>query len=494
MKKIFAVIITLFCISTQAQITYKYGKFTGSGAARAFTGLGFAPEAVIIKSEAAYQAIICTSDMPAGECKAMATSATALQTAKFTSLDADGFTVTSHDDVNKAGTVYHFIAFDEGGDLIVGTYEGDDAVEDVNISFQPEMIWIMGDEADSQGDAVLYLESNVSETNDFASGSNSTNKIDSDASGFVTKDLADSPDNDGVNYYYLAFNSGAGTLDVGGWTNGGDVDGQARSTAGTFQPDFVITDAGINNHAPVFRIASLSGDETLAFGAEAKYADGIQSFTATGFTIGTEDRSQDEHNEMDYMAMAGGSLSLLPIELLSFNVQNTSGNVVEISWTTGSEINNDFFQIERSSNGIDFEVIETIHGAGNSNDVINYKTFDTNPPEGIVYYRIRQVDFDGTNEVFRIKSIFIGNENKVDWTFTRISEGNQIRIHGELEGQYHVRIIDVNGKIVFDSDYDIIQKGMSSINIELGNKITPGVYLVNVIGNTNKEVGRVMIK
>jgi hypothetical protein len=94
----------------------------------------------------------------------------------------------------------------------------------------------------------------------------------------------------------------------------------------------------------------------------------------------------------------------LPISLTNFNVKE-SNNRVLINWTTASEINNDYFTLEKSGNAIDWEIIKNINGQGNSNYITDYSIIDENPSKGISYYRLSQTDFDGTFEYLGIKSI-----------------------------------------------------------------------------------------
>ncbi|RUA30284.1 MAG: hypothetical protein DSY76_02585 [Bacteroidetes bacterium] len=86
--------------------------------------------------------------------------------------------------------------------------------------------------------------------------------------------------------------------------------------------------------------------------------------------------------------------SPLPIELLKFDA-NLVDKKVELSWTTASETNNDFFSVERSSDANQWEVITKVKGQGNSNEIQNYKVYDMNPLPGTSYYRLTQTDFDG---------------------------------------------------------------------------------------------------
>lgn len=86
---------------------------------------------------------------------------------------------------------------------------------------------------------------------------------------------------------------------------------------------------------------------------------------------------------------------VLPVELTSFNAK-CDGNKVNIYWTTASESNNDFFEIERSSDGINFSSIVKINSqSSNSSQPLNYTALDNNPLDGKSYYRLKQVDKDG---------------------------------------------------------------------------------------------------
>lgn len=91
-----------------------------------------------------------------------------------------------------------------------------------------------------------------------------------------------------------------------------------------------------------------------------------------------------------------GAGASLPIQLTSFTAAYNSDNgVVDIAWETQVEINNEYFEVQRSIDGLNFEVVETVAGAGNSAVTINYESKDNNPPVGMVYYRLKQVDYDG---------------------------------------------------------------------------------------------------
>jgi hypothetical protein len=98
------------------------------------------------------------------------------------------------------------------------------------------------------------------------------------------------------------------------------------------------------------------------------------------------------------------SANPLPIELLEF-VATPLGNSIELNWTTLSELNNDYFTVERSTTGTEFEEIGTVKGAGTTLARKNYRYLDEYPTDGISYYRLKQTDFDGTisfSEIARV--------------------------------------------------------------------------------------------
>ncbi|MFK7809280.1 MAG: T9SS type A sorting domain-containing protein [Saprospiraceae bacterium] len=95
----------------------------------------------------------------------------------------------------------------------------------------------------------------------------------------------------------------------------------------------------------------------------------------------------------------GGS-SPLPVELISFRAELQNNDQVMIEWSTASEENNDYFELQHSTNGRDFEAIAKINGNGTTDDKQYYVHFDESPERGYNYYRIKQVDYDGKFEIF----------------------------------------------------------------------------------------------
>jgi len=102
-----------------------------------------------------------------------------------------------------------------------------------------------------------------------------------------------------------------------------------------------------------------------------------------------------------------GSASVLPIELVFFNTEKRQATTY-LTWATATELNNDFFQIERSPDGRDFEAIGEVDGAGTSYETLHYAFTDEKPLSGWNYYRLKQVDFDGQFAYSPVRAVLMG--------------------------------------------------------------------------------------
>lgn len=106
-----------------------------------------------------------------------------------------------------------------------------------------------------------------------------------------------------------------------------------------------------------------------------------------------------------------GANTQLPIELLYFNAV-PKNRVVSLIWKTASELNNDFFTVQRSQDGFTWEDVLQIDGAGTTTLHNNYSEMDMHPYSGVSYYRLKQTDFDGQFSYSNIVSVVIDTEDK----------------------------------------------------------------------------------
>lgn len=180
--------------------------------------------------------------------------------------------------------------------------------------------------------------------------------------------------------------------------------------------------------------------------------------------------------------------SPLPVELLSFEASQ-AGASVRLDWSTASEINNDYFTVERSRDGVEFSDVINVSGAGNSTNVNNYTTFDTDPMNGVSYYRLRQTDFDGTQSWSEIRKINISRELPVSvYPNPVISNVISIAAASETERVKSVNIYDLSGKFIQQLGLGADSGDLKVKELTLTNEITPGSYLLEI--TTNESVYR----
>jgi len=183
------------------------------------------------------------------------------------------------------------------------------------------------------------------------------------------------------------------------------------------------------------------------------------------------------------IANALGGNNILPIELTRFDA-TVVNKKTRLAWTTATEIDNDFFVIERSSNGIDFEDIGTIDGAGNSFSELNYVFVDERPLTGRNYYRLRQVDFNQAFSHSRIVSVdqtgqireIIAYPNPVAGTTFTVSLTGFVPNERTL-----LRLSDLTGRVITRSEIQTDAAGTADVEIE--RPASPGLYLISVQGS-----------
>ncbi len=156
--------------------------------------------------------------------------------------------------------------------------------------------------------------------------------------------------------------------------------------------------------------------------------------------------------------------STLPVEWLSFKGEVTQEGKVLLSWTTASEINNDYFTVERSVNGIDFTNIGKVKGKGSSNVVSKYKFIDSQPFNGINYYRIKQTDYDGKETFSDLIYVEVSGKTSIS-VYPNPFDDKIIVVSHAAES---ISIIDITGKTVYFSKIENGRIAIDASNLEKG--------------------------
>jgi hypothetical protein len=265
-------------------MSFATGTYTGDNAdPRAFTGLGFQPDVVIIKGNTFQTAAIRTSTMTGDAAKPM-TGATALTADIIESLDADGFTTGNNGRVNASGVTYWWMAFKAAtGELKVSSYGGNGTSQSIaGLGFSPEYVAVLPETSTRANQRFSGMTRGFQFDND----TGSTTRITSlNADGFSVGSSGDVNTN-GITYHYVAWNDVPGTIDVSTYAGTGvahDVNGVG------FQPGYVIvrandTSTGRQGH---HRPSSVTGSGSLFFNASLNITTGLTSLLADGFSVGT---------------------------------------------------------------------------------------------------------------------------------------------------------------------------------------------------------------
>lgn len=153
-----------------------------------------------------------------------------------------------------------------------------------------------------------------------------------------------------------------------------------------------------------------------------------------------------------------------------------SKNEIMIEWITASENNNDYFEIEHSRDGRHFEYVETINGSGNSTDASAYNYMHRFPYNGMNYYRVKMVEFDGSFTHSNVISIELESKDIVNIFPTSVDAELNIKIFNSNIENTPVHIFSATGNRI--GEYTIVA-GDNSLQIPTSN-LTAGLYYVKI--------------
>ena len=169
--------------------------------------------------------------------------------------------------------------------------------------------------------------------------------------------------------------------------------------------------------------------------------------------------------------------------MISFNGKRNQ-NSVDLTWKTATEINNDYFTVERSYNGIDYEFVANVKGAGNSNQVVSYSYSDLNADSKTSYYRVKQTDFDGKYTYSNIISVLpVEISEKTITVYPNPSETNQIQFNATSPEFYTLNVLTVSGQTIYT-------QLLNSSQISLP-ELAKGFYILQFKNNTTSEIQNV---
>jgi|GEM_PF-1324045 len=249
-------------------------------------------------------------------------------------------------------------------------------------------------------------------------------------------------------------------------------------TGGTYTINVTMT--GITNTGSTsdLRLAIYTGGTTAsAVGTYSAATGTVANPTAIRTGLSVTDLSNDFR-----ISTSNSAATPLPVKLLSFSAIESNGTVL-LRWSTATEIDNDFFTIQRAATGEDFVDILKVKGKGTSLVQNNYEAIDTSPISGRSYYRLIQTDFDGHSTSAEVVEVEVTEvlasiyPNPVDQ-----HELLNIEINGLLASSPSmIRVLDIRGAIINQLFLNADANGTLKTVLTTAS-LSPGIYILSVQG------------
>lgn len=173
----------------------------------------------------------------------------------------------------------------------------------------------------------------------------------------------------------------------------------------------------------------------------------------------------------------------LPVELASFSVTKTN-NINTLNWKTLSEVNNAYFEIQRSYDGIHYEGLGIVVGNGNSLEVNNYSFDDKNSNKA--YYRLKQYDFDGTYEY---SHIIHTNATTQSQRIIQKHNSNEFYVLTDDQSAYSIMVFDLKGNLILKDTFNSFPGARFNFTIE-----DSGAYIITLLKGSTRIVKKAIVK
>jgi len=277
----------------------------------------------------------------------------------------------------------------------------------------------------------------------------------------------------------------AGTIDIliNPTTNSDDYDYAVYGpnvTCGALGAPLNCSDAavtgntGIQNVSPNQWTEDVSGDgmtESITANAGDSYILVVDEWSAnagSGYSL-------------SFGGTASLDCSILPVELSSFTAEYAPDlDIVDLLWTTESERSNDYFQVEKSIDGINFTTINIMKGVGDSDYQSQYYTVDENPHKGVNFYRLKQVDVNGQFKYSDVVSVNILDDfYDMLSLFPNPTTGlTEVVFNSYTKEEVTLNVVGYDGKTIVNTNIDA-ERGGNRFNLDLSNE-RQGIYFVTI--------------
>ncbi|XOV68397.1 MAG: T9SS type A sorting domain-containing protein [Fluviicola sp.] len=293
-----------------------------------------------------------------------------------------------------------------------------------------------------------------------AGGENHTNWYSFTAQTSGTLDILINPDDNNDDYDYAIYGPNVTCAALGNPIRCSDA--------------AVTGNTGLTNVTPNENTEDVTGDgftETMNVIAGESYflvVDEWSPNAGSGYTL-------------SFGGTASLDCSILPVELREFNANyEPEFHAVTLDWITDSERNCDYFDVERSTDGVNFEVIEKVKGAGTTNQETQYFMADTDPELGVNYYRLNQWDEDGNGHYSDVVSVnILDDQYDILSLFPNPTTGmTEVIFNSYKKEEVMLNVVGLDGKVIVNTPLSTVPGG-NRFNLDLSGH-NHGVYFVTI--------------
>lgn len=176
--------------------------------------------------------------------------------------------------------------------------------------------------------------------------------------------------------------------------------------------------------------------------------------------------------------------TLLPVHIQKFTATLVN-QTVELDWETAQEEDSDYFLVERSLDGLEWETLDQVKAAGYSNTLQKYQALDEQPHLGINYYRIKEVDYNGNAMISEIRAVDyqINQEEFIRIYPNPTKDRITISLLVPETTTVNIEVYDMAGRKLLEKANSTISKGQHQEEVDL-SELAAGVYLLKISSNT----------
>jgi hypothetical protein len=183
---------------------------------------------------------------------------------------------------------------------------------------------------------------------------------------------------------------------------------------------------------------------------------------------------------------------LLPVEYAYFEAALVEGQGVRLDWETASETHNNGFEIQRSTDGIQFSPILTLPSRSQGGQGQTYTAWDATPQPGSNWYRLRQIDMNGTSSLSEVRVVVAGaGEFEISQVYPNPLSRYQalhVKVYAGAPGDLQLSILDMTGRMVSATSHPVVS-GINEVELAI-DQLAMGSYLLEVKGKAGRRVVR----